>query len=335
MIFPPTIQNAVVVKQYSPYTEITGGLPGPAGDDVQSSVGLPFLFVYDGFAYDSVQISTNGWMEFGIGMSGSLRGLSTPQQIGGYFNAAARVDVERPTKALGPWWADLNTGSSGQITYKTLGTAPNRVFVVQWKNVLAYYDPSTTTLLNFQVRLSESSNFIDFCYGPLVMGTYPSGAGATIDMKDYIGGDYRYYDVYSRAVGPMGAITSTLNPDADWPGQDSSFHITTSGITGIRDHGPLLPMTFQLSQNYPNPFNPTTRIAYELPTESKVTLTIFDLQGREVANLVNAVQEAGPRSVTGTPRVAKPALSPAEFISIGSWQRVSRNPQNLSLRLRR
>ena len=298
VVFPPTISSALVVKQYSPYSEITGGLPGPAGDDVQSRVGLPFSFVYDGYAYDSVQISTNGWMEFGIGTPGSLRGLSTPGQIGGDFKPGARADAERPTKALGPWWSDLSTGSSGQISYQTLGTAPNRVFVIQWKNILAYYDASsTTTYLNFQVRLSESSNFIDLCYGPLVMGTYPPSAGASIDMKDYIGGNYRYYDIYSGAVGPMGALASDLNPLADWPGEDSSYHITTKGITGVRNHETLLPGTFHVSQNYPNPFNPTTRIAYELPTESKVTLTIFDLQGREVATLVNAVQEAGVKSV--------------------------------------
>jgi photosystem II stability/assembly factor-like uncharacterized protein len=298
VVFPPTISSAVVVKQSSPYSEITGGLPGPAGDDVESRVGLPFLFVYDGYPYDSVQISTNGWMEFGIGTPGSLRGLSTAEQIGGTFNPGPRVDAERPTKVLGPWWADLSTGPSGQITYQTLGTAPNRVFVVQWKNILAYYDASsTTTYLNFQVRLSESSNFIDLCYGPLVMGTYPAGAGATIDMKDYIGGDYRYYDIYSGAVGPMGAIASDLNPLADWPGQDSRYHITTKGITGVRNPQMLLPTAFHVSQNYPNPFNPTTRIAYELPTASKVTLTVFDLQGRKVATLVDAVQEAGAKSV--------------------------------------
>ncbi|MGA2622693.1 MAG: T9SS type A sorting domain-containing protein [Bacteroidota bacterium] len=239
-VLPPTISNAVVVKQYSSYTEITGGLAGPSGDDAQLSVGLPFFFLYDGYNYDSVQISTNGWLELGTGASGSLRGLSTQAQVGGYFNPGARADAERPTKVLGPWWADLNTSPSGQITYQTLGTEPDRIFVVQWKNVLAYYDVgSTSTYLNFQVRLYEASNVIDFSYGPVVAGAFPpSASGAAEVMKDYIGGDYRYYDVYARGTGLAGALTSDLTPLTDWPGQDSAYHIVTNGGGIISSYGP-------------------------------------------------------------------------------------------------
>lgn len=55
-----------------------------------------------------------------------------------------------------------------------------------------------------------------------------------------------------------------------------------------------VPKDFQLSQNYPNPFNPVTKIDYELPVEGKVNLKIYDINGREVANLVNnETQTAG------------------------------------------
>ncbi len=61
------------------------------------------------------------------------------------------------------------------------------------------------------------------------------------------------------------------------------------GVTGIRD--------FTLEQNHPNPFNPTTTIKYELSTRSHVTLKVFDLIGREVATLVDQIQNEGTYTV--------------------------------------
>ena len=49
----------------------------------------------------------------------------------------------------------------------------------------------------------------------------------------------------------------------------------------------LIPQTYQLYQNYPNPFNPTTKIAFDLPKDSKVKLVIYDILGREMKTLVN------------------------------------------------
>ena len=58
-----------------------------------------------------------------------------------------------------------------------------------------------------------------------------------------------------------------------------------------------LPEMFALRQNYPNPFNPSTTISYRLPKQSNVTLKIFDVLGREVATLVNSVEQPGNKSV--------------------------------------
>jgi hypothetical protein len=59
----------------------------------------------------------------------------------------------------------------------------------------------------------------------------------------------------------------------------------------------VLPEIFTLYQNYPNPFNPITTLRYDLPEQAFVTLTIYDMLGREITQLVSTTQEAGFRLV--------------------------------------
>jgi len=64
-------------------------------------------------------------------------------------------------------------------------------------------------------------------------------------------------------------------------------------ISGISQKGNEIPAKYELAQNYPNPFNPTTKINFAIPKQGLVTLKVYDVLGREVANLVNEVKTAG------------------------------------------
>jgi len=55
----------------------------------------------------------------------------------------------------------------------------------------------------------------------------------------------------------------------------------------------VVPEEFALSQNYPNPFNSTTLIAFDIPEVSTVSITIYDLNGREIRNLVDSRLDVG------------------------------------------
>lgn len=80
----------------------------------------------------------------------------------------------------------------------------------------------------------------------------------------------------------------------DYNGNYNYFNLSSEVIVGI-------PGKYNLSQNYPNPFNPATKIDYDLPKDSKVSLKIYDITGKEVANLLNnEIQIAGYYTVTFT-----------------------------------
>jgi hypothetical protein len=71
----------------------------------------------------------------------------------------------------------------------------------------------------------------------------------------------------------------------------------SSSVTSLGSQGSL-PDKFALLQNYPNPFNPSTKIKYQLPSGSNVSLKVYDILGKEVAVLVNEFNPAGFYEVT-------------------------------------
>ncbi len=72
----------------------------------------------------------------------------------------------------------------------------------------------------------------------------------------------------------------------------------STGVSG----NPDVALSFSLEQNYPNPFNPETTIAFSLDQPSEVSLTVYSINGQEVANLVRGPLAAGRHTVEWTPR---------------------------------
>jgi hypothetical protein len=79
-----------------------------------------------------------------------------------------------------------------------------------------------------------------------------------------------------------------------------------------------LPTEFTLSQNVPNPFNPTTDISFALPTDSKVSLSIYNVLGQHVKSLVDEYMRAGFQTVSwdGTDNSGRTVASGVYFYKL-------------------
>ena len=60
---------------------------------------------------------------------------------------------------------------------------------------------------------------------------------------------------------------------------------------------PILPLDYILYQNYPNPFNPSTMVRFQVPVESKVNITIYDILGRQIKTLYGEQVQRGTHTV--------------------------------------
>ncbi|MDD5360490.1 MAG: SBBP repeat-containing protein [Ignavibacteria bacterium] len=69
--------------------------------------------------------------------------------------------------------------------------------------------------------------------------------------------------------------------------------IKYSKNVGIQNIGETVPVNYLLYQNYPEPFNPSTTIKYALPKNGFVSISVFDITGREITKLVNEMKRAG------------------------------------------
>ena len=113
------------------------------------------------------------------------------------------------------------------------------------------------------------------------------------------------FDFSSRiGVDPVVKDQIVIFPDFDLTGrtQDNicyfdNISFSPSNSVGVDNRRETLPQGFALEQNFPNPFNPFTTLRYDLPEDALVNITIYDMMGRVVSNLVSSQQRAGYKSI--------------------------------------
>ncbi|RCK71930.1 MAG: Cell surface protein [Ignavibacteriae bacterium] len=129
---------------------------------------------------------------------------------------------------------------------------------------------------------------------------------ATSPFYEYVDG-YKIADSILPGHGYWVKVSSPckliLSSISDYYSKDKINIIFTNEIPPLPPNEEIMdslgiPTNFMLEQNYPNPFNPMTKIEYSIPKKEKVKLTIYNVLGQEVVQLVNLEQEAGKYSVT-------------------------------------
>ncbi|GAB3850070.1 hypothetical protein GCM10028822_14960 [Hymenobacter terrigena] len=133
------------------FTPVVGGTAVSnlsANDAISANIALPFTFYYGGQPINSIQATTDGYID--------VRGNST------YSQSVNSLGMGLTT--IAPFYDDM-TGVNGTASYAVTGSTPNRVFTFQWLNWADGY-LATTPSLSFQVKLYEGTNVIQFVYRP-------------------------------------------------------------------------------------------------------------------------------------------------------------------------
>ena len=111
--------------------------------------------------------------------------------------------------------------------------------------------------------------------------------------------DKRFHLILNLAVG--GNWPGNPNASTQFPQTLEIDYVRVyekSSATGLNENKPEPPQSYSLFCNYPNPFNPSTRISFQLPKREYVRLSIMDIYGREIKEVISAEQNAGMNSVS-------------------------------------
>ena len=174
---------------------------------------IGFNFTYNGIGYDKFAVCTNGYIVLGTGtfsIANLTQGIIGTSNTAGYANVvtAFNQDLEG-TAALG-----------SELSYQTTGTTGSRVLIIQWKNYRVY--GTAGTVLNFQIRLNEANNSIDFVYG--TMTGIATNKNAQVGLRGANNADFNARTTISNWTTTTAAATNT---------NDCTFSSTVFPASGL------------------------------------------------------------------------------------------------------
>jgi hypothetical protein len=147
----------------STYTAITTGtvLGNTSNDDeVFNNLPIGFNFKYSGITYTNFSAASNGFIRLGASVTNSFTPISSPDQ----------------DNIISPLGGDLEAQTGSTLRYSVSGVSPNRILTIQWQN---YRLIGETGSYNFQIKLFETSNIVQFVYGTF---TQPAGVFAFFEV---------------------------------------------------------------------------------------------------------------------------------------------------------
>jgi len=161
------------------YTEITGGTVLGTTPELDNEsfdgINLGFTFTYNGQTTTQISVQTNGFIAFGPTVANSFLAISSAT---GTNNVAAALN------------RDIKGRPDGSLTYLLSGTAPNRVFTVQWKNYRRVPTTGANDVFNFQIQLHENGNQVKFVYGPFTAVTITTAATVQVGLRGDSNADF-------------------------------------------------------------------------------------------------------------------------------------------------
>ncbi|MEV0566864.1 LamG-like jellyroll fold domain-containing protein [Dactylosporangium sp. NPDC050588] len=166
---------------------------GLTGDEGVTQVALPFPVTFYGQSSSSVWVSTNGSVSF------------TDPSAAHADNRAALPDSAAPNATLYPFWDDLVVDGSASVRTATIGSAPNRQFVIEWRNVHIYGNLSQR--VTFEVLIAENGT-VTFNYTGLD-NAGERGATAVVGIENHTGLIGQTYSSFTPSLLDGRAITYT------------------------------------------------------------------------------------------------------------------------------